>query len=205
MCDYKLTGAGTHRIAISFGGFRGIDLETKKMNDKKTESTGNRFVIVLFCTLFGFVFTACGHASSDEVTPNTISKIGNDFAVNQMQFSSQATDSEIANMIFDLWLEHFTDESVNEKMRLQNHEILEVMLPAKFQTCVNDSSGGLFIAEITFSVQPYSNSSPEWIAGTGTIGENNWIQNKLSYVLISKTDELYSMQLLGIPPCSDVQ
>lgn len=164
--------------------------------------------IVIFIILF---LTACGSKPDNQSQfPNSTSTItaspdyGSEIGSYQVVFSikslEHSSQEEIATKLFNLYLEHFKSEAVDIRIRLQDFKIQEVTIPPEFQYCAK-GLGMEFIPNVKFSILPLRTPAPDWDAGSGISGNNNWIIDKIAYIGIFITKDSYSFRLLGVPPC----
>jgi hypothetical protein len=167
--------------------------------------------IVIFIILF---LTACGSKPDNQSQfPNSTSTItaspdyGSEIGSYQVVFSikslEHSSQEEIATKLFNLYLEHFKSEAVDIRIRLQDFKIQEVTIPPEFQYCAK-GLGMEFIPYVKFSILPLRTPAPDWDAGSGISGNNNWIIDKIAYIGIFITKDSYSFRLLGVPPCINV-
>ncbi len=117
---------------------------------------------------------------------------------------ADATQEEIADKLFSMYLEQFKDESTDKSIRLVDFKILRATLSSFSQKCAKDL-GLESIIDVRYSVAPAVNPNSNWNAGTGSSdGSSNWINDKLATLAIYKTGRSYTFKTLGVPACAGV-
>jgi hypothetical protein len=111
----------------------------------------------------------------------------------------QASQIEIANKLFILWLDHFLKTDTDIFTHLDEYEIVNIAISNEWQYCAS-KLGVDFIAEGMFSVKPANGLQSWWWAGGGNSEDSVWI-TKLFVAAIAKSDNFYTLQILGVPPC----
>jgi hypothetical protein len=113
---------------------------------------------------------------------------------------SKETYEKITERLMTQWLDYFqTVITPDSPSRLEEYEILEVIVPPEWQHLVAEQPDA-FVAEVIFSVRPVHSPSPDWIAGNGNIGEDNWINNKSLFMIVMKSEGVYTLDFLGTSP-----
>lgn len=171
----------------------------------------NRFFVNAFGIFLVLILTTCGSEPNNQALPSNLTPDLTASPDYRPEIKSYRVDlpikslenlpqEEIATRLFNAWLEQFKSESVDIRIRLQDFKIQKVTIPAEFQYCTK-KLGMDFIPTVQFSVLPSRAPAPDWDAGSGMSGDNNWIINKITYIGIFKTTDSYSFKLLGVPPC----
>ncbi len=104
---------------------------------------------------------------------------------------SNATQEEIASLLFTEWLNHFKTEKANWDYRLEDFELLSVVI---YEKQLPDD----FVAMVSFSVKP--TRMPFWIAGNGISSDGIWIRKKLLFISIKRENDMYSLVSMGTGP-----
>lgn len=104
---------------------------------------------------------------------------------------SNSTQEEIASLLFTQWLNHFKTEEADLDHRLEDFELLSVVI---YEKQLPDD----FVAMVTFSVKPTRMSS--WIAGNGTSTDGVWVRKKLLFISVKKENDMYSLVSMGTGP-----
>ena len=173
--------------------------------------TLNRLFCILVSAFFGLFLAACGSKPYEQSlspfmapavtrTPEDGSGIGSYHVTRPINSLEGSSQEEIATQLFYGWLENFKSGAGDASIRLRDFTVQETTIPSEFQHCTKNSEIE-FIASVTYSVEPMNPPSPDWDAGSGEPGSNNWINGKIAYIGIMKTKDAYSFRLLGVPPC----
>jgi hypothetical protein len=117
-----------------------------------------------------------------------------DFKANQPFISTsevnESNPEEIAAELVEKWLSRFKTGDVSWASRLTDYQIIKI-----------DVARGKdnWVSSATFSVKPTRWSFNNWQAGGGAV-ESDWIRNKSTRFVITKTDSGYKLQELGPGP-----
>ena len=153
------------------------------------------------------VLSACGSRSSEgQITeqPLNVNSVWFRWTSLPVDALAGATQEEIADKLFSLYLEQFKDESTDKSIRLVDYNILRVT-PSSFSTKCAQDLGLESIVEVHYSVEPEIYLYSDWNAGTGSSdGSGNWINDKLATLAIYKTGKSYTFKTLGVPACAGV-
>jgi len=104
---------------------------------------------------------------------------------------SNSTQEEIASLLFTQWLNHFKTEEADLDHRLDDFELLNVVIQ-------EEQPPDIFVAMVTFSVKPIRMTS--WIAGNGTSTDGIWVRHKLLFISVKKEKDKYSLISMGTGP-----
>jgi hypothetical protein len=153
------------------------------------------------------VLPACGSRSNEgQITeqPLVVDRIWFHWTSLPVDALADATQEEIADKLFSMYLEQFKDESTDKSIRLVDFKILRATLSSFSQKCAKDL-GLESIIDVHYSVAPAINPNSNWNAGTGrSDGSSNWINDKLETLAIYKTSGFYTFKTLGVPACAGV-
>jgi hypothetical protein len=169
------------------------------------KTNGIWFWVITLLAITGL--SACGSRSNEQqITEQPL-------AVNSVWFRwtslpvddlADATQEDIAEKLFSMYLEQFKDESTDKNLQLVDFKILRVTLSSFSPKCAKDL-GLESIIDVHYSVAPAINPNSDWNAGTGSSdGSSNWINDKLATLAIYKTGRSYTFKTLGVPACGGV-
>lgn len=106
----------------------------------------------------------------------------------------------IVEALLDQWLSYYLTETDDPQWQLADYRIESVEIREIWQECA-PLYGAEFIASVSYSVQPANDPPWHWAAGTGTLGEEHWILNKIYEVAVRQSNGFYEMTFLGVPVC----
>lgn len=148
-----------------------------------------KYKITLFLigiALFSMFITSC-NSNRNNINSTTIN------SQSDSKLDELTTEQKI-NIATDLFDEYINQNRTDWKIVKYDH------LERQPVVCLTDYKihDVLFVSEkdntltfdISFDIQ-YTNESNYWLAGTGTISDNNWIINKSTFVDIKKYDDKY--------------
>jgi hypothetical protein len=167
----------------------------------------NRIWFWIITLLAITILSACGSRSSEgQITeqPLTANSVWFRWTSLPVDALTGATQEEIADKLFSMYLEQFKDESTDKSIRLVEFKILRVTLSSFSTKCAKDL-GLESIIDVHYSVEPEIYLYSDWNAGTGSSDESgNWINDKLATLAIYKTGKSYTFKTLGVPACASV-
>ncbi len=167
----------------------------------------NRIWICVITLLAITVLSAYGSRSNEQqITeqPLTVNSVWFRWTSLPVDTLANATQEDIAEKLFSMYLEQFKDESTDKNIQLVDFKILGATQSSFSLKCAKDL-GLESIIDVQYSVAPAINPNSNWIAGTGnTDGSNNWIIDKWATLGIYKTGRSYTFKALGIPPCDGI-
>lgn len=131
--------------------------------------------------------------------PNNVTENTELYLLSVSSEIKQGSQTEIANSLFILWLDHFLKADTDISTRLDEYEVVSVAVSNEWQYCAS-KLGVDFIADGKFSVKPANGLQSQWWAGGGSNEDNVWI-TKLFVAAIAKSGNVYTLQILGAPPC----
>lgn len=106
---------------------------------------------------------------------------------------ANATNEEIAELLFTQWLEQ-------SKLTgsLEDYEVLNVSsAPSVYGLDYRVD----FVVGVTYSVKPSESEKIRWVAGNGLVSENDpWIRSKFFLAGVRLDDEVYSLYIIGTGP-----
>jgi hypothetical protein len=110
-----------------------------------------------------------------------------------------ASDSAIAQALFEQYLAPFQEDSLDALIRLSDYRIDEVEIPSRWQPCAELNKGD-FIATITYSVQPALWPPERWTED-GYQTFDRWITRKKASIAVFPSGENFTMKILEEPVC----
>lgn len=153
------------------------------------------------------ILSACGSRSSEgQITeqPLNVNSVWFRWTSLPVDTLAGATQEDIAEKLFSMYLEQFKGESIEKSIQLVDFKILRATLSSFSPKCAKDL-GLESIIDVHYSVAPAINPNPDWDAGTGSSdGSSNWINDKLATLAIYKTGKSYTFKTLGVPACAGV-
>ncbi len=151
--------------------------------------------------------SACGSRSNkQQITeqPLTVDRLWYQWTSLPVDNLAGATQEDIAEKLFSLYLEQFKDKSADRSLQLVDFKILGALLSPFSTKCAKDL-GLESIIDVNYSVAPAVNLNSNWAAGNGSYDiSNNWINDKVSTLAIYKTGKSYTFKKLGMPPYGGV-
>lgn len=110
-------------------------------------------------------------------------------AMSTFLYVQNAHRKNIATELMNEYLNKNKVVSVNENNILLDYKINEI-------TIIENNMSG-FVFSVVYSVKPEKNKL-YWIAGTGEIRNNGWIENKYQEVTVVKVNGKYIIKSMGI-------
>lgn len=160
--------------------------------EKETDAA---FCHVLKWFMFNLEFKPTNEASllSDSTTtPTPVENVWYQYiATVPITSVTNATQEEIASLLFTQWLNHFKTEKVHVDYRLEDFQLLRVVI---YEKQLPDD----FVAMITFSVKPANMTF--WMAGNGISTDGVWVRNKLLFIGVKKEKDLYRISSMTTGP-----
>lgn len=106
---------------------------------------------------------------------------------------ANATNEEIARLLFTQWLEH-----VKMTGSLEDYEVLNISsAPPVYGLDYRLD----FVVGVTYSVKPIESEKAKWIAANGIVSENDpWIRGKFFLAGVRLDDEVYTLHIIGTGP-----
>lgn len=116
-----------------------------------------------------------------------------------MEIDRQISQTEIAKRLFTVWLDEALKPDMEIDSRLDKYEINNISIPDEWQLC-SSILGVDFIAEGNISAWPTEGDLSAWFAGGVNSIHDNGVR-RLFDAAIAKDGNVFTMQILGVPPC----
>jgi len=117
--------------------------------------------------------------------------------------SGQTRPVEIVRGFFTAYLDGFEALVNSPRIQILDYRIESIEIDHRFPTCFK-SLQGEFIAGIVYSVQVSQLEGSDWVAGSGSVGDDNWMNKKLVFMVVYQNGGSFWMELrndIGEPVC----
>lgn len=105
---------------------------------------------------------------------------------------------EIAQKLFEIYLEHFQSPELGGMCRLEDFEVENSQLDKRLAFLATEQKMD-YVATVQFSVKIKELPSA-WVSGNGELAPDGWIVHKFLIIGIRKINDQYVLSLLGTGP-----